>query len=66
MMQQQLSDQVICTLGIPVYYFRVVPDEDTKSYTFKEYVLHNVQSVKQIKMMIQDGTMPSSKPTLSE
>ena len=66
MMQQQLSDQVICTLGIPVYYFRVVPDEDTRSYTFKEYVLHNVQSVKQIKMMIQDGTMPSSKPTLSE
>ena len=66
LMQQQLSDTVICMVGIPVYYFKVDPDVDTKSYTFKEYVLHSVQSVKQIKMMIADGAMPSSKPTLGE
>lgn len=66
LMQQQLSDQVICMVGIPIYYFRVTPDVDTKSYTFKEYVLHNVESVKQIKMIFPDGQMPSSKPTISD
>lgn len=66
MMQQQLSDQVICMLGIPVYYFRTTPDPSTKSYTFKEYVLHNVESVKQIRMLVADGAMPSSRPTISE
>ena len=66
MMQQQLSDQVICMIGIPIYYFRVVPDTDTKSFTFKEYTLHNIDSVKQIKMIFPDGSMPSSKPTISE
>lgn len=65
-MQQQLSDQVICMVGIPIFYFRVQPDASTKSYTFKEYVMHGVESVKQLKMMIPDGTMPSSKPTLTE
>lgn len=66
MMQQQLSDTVICMVGIPVFYFKVDPDVDTKSYTFKEYTLHAVQSVKQIKMIVTDGNMPSSKPTISE
>lgn len=65
-MIQQLSDSVVCMAGIPIYYFRVIPDSDTKSYTFKEYVLHNVESVKQIKMIFPDGSMPSSKPTISE
>ena len=53
-------------LGIPVYYFRVLPQHETADYTFKEYVMHNVTSVKQIKMMIPDGTMPSSKPQFSD
>jgi hypothetical protein len=65
-LQQQLSDSVICMLGIPIYYFRVKPDPETADYTFKEYVLHNVDSVKQLKLMIPDGTMPSSKPQFSD
>ena len=65
-LQQQISDSIICMLGIPIYYFRVLPKEDTADYTFKEYVLHNVESVKQLKLMIQDGTMPSSKPQFSD
>lgn len=65
-LQQQLSDSVICMFGIPVYYFQVSPDESTADYTFKEYVLHNVVDVKQIKLMIQDGQMPSSNYRLSD
>ena len=65
-LQRQLADGIICMLGIPVYYFRVLPDKETADYTFKEYVMHNVESVKQIKLMIQDGTMPSSKPQFSD
>ena len=65
-LQQQLSDSVVCMLGIPIYYFRVLPQQDTADYTFKEYVMHNVESVKQMKMMIEDGAMPSSKPQFSD
>lgn len=65
-MQQQLADQVICTFGIPVYYFRCEPDHDSLDYTFKEYSLHNVVDVKMLKMMIADGAMPSSNPKLTE
>ena len=66
MMHQQMSDMVICMLGIPVIYFKVDPDVDTKSYTFKEYVMHSVTAMKQIKMMIADGQMPSSRPSIGE
>ena len=66
LLQQQLADLVICMFGIPIYYFRVLPDKDTADYTFKEYVLHNVVAVKQLKLMVEDGTMPSSKPNFSE
>ena len=65
-LQSQLANSIICMLGIPVYYFRVLPQPETADYTFKEYVMHNVTSVKQIKMMIPDGTMPSSKPQFSD
>lgn len=65
-LQQQLSDSVACMFGIPVYYFRCEPNRDTVDYTFKEYVLHNVIAVKQIKLVINDGTMPSSNPKLTE
>lgn len=64
-LQQHLVDSVICTFGIPVYYFRVAPDKGTVDYTFKEYVLHNVVDIKQLKLMIPDGEMPSSNPKFS-
>lgn len=65
-LQQQLSDSVVCMFGIPIYYFKTVPNKTTGDFTFKEYVLHNVTSVKQIKLMINGGTMPSSNPKLTE
>lgn len=61
-LQQQLADSVICMLGLPIYYFRTIPEASTADYTFKEYVLHNVKEVKQLSLMIPDGTMPSSNP----
>lgn len=66
MLQQQLADSVVCMFGIPVYYFRVNPNKETIDYTFKEYYMHHIESVKQLKLMIQDGTMPSSNPKLTE
>ena len=65
-LQQQLADSIACMFGIPVYYFRAEPQTDTADYTFKEYVLHNIVSVKQLKLVIKDGTMPSSNPKLTE
>ena len=65
-LQQQLADSITCMFGIPIYYFRCEPQRETADYTFKEYVLHNVSAVKQIKLVIKDGTMPSSNPKLTE
>lgn len=65
-LQQQLADSIICMFGIPIIYFRVKPDASTADYTFKEYVLHNVVDVKQIKLMIPDGMMPSSNPKFTD
>ena len=64
-LQQQLADGIVCMLGIPIYYFRVQPDKDSIDYTFKEYVMHDVISVKQLKLIVPDGTMPSSNPKFS-
>lgn len=66
LLQQQLADSIICMFGIPVYYFRVEPKMETADFTFKEFSLHNVVDIKQIKLMIPDGTMPSSNPKLSD
>lgn len=66
LLQQQLSDSIVCMFGIPCYYFRVEHDDDTADYTFKEYIMHNVTSCKYIKLMIQDGQLPSSKPQMTE
>lgn len=66
LLQQQLADMVICMFGIPVYYFRCDPDLDSADFTFKEFTMHNVVAVKQLKLMIQDGQMPSSNPKLTE
>ena len=65
-LQQQLADSVACMFGIPAYYFRAEPQRDTADYTFKEYVLHNITAVKQIKIVVKEGTMPSSNPKLTE
>lgn len=66
LLQQQLSDSVICMLGIPVYYFKVSPNEDTADYSFKEWVLHHVESVKSLKIMVEDGELPSSNPQMTD
>lgn len=65
-MQQQLSDYICCMIGIPCYYFRVLPDHDSKDLTFKEYVLHEVSDVKLIKLVVEDGQMPSSRPQMTD
>ena len=65
-MYQQMSDYVCCMIGIPCYYFRVLPDHSTSDLTFKEYVLHNVVDMKYLKLVCQDGEMPSSKPQMTE
>ena len=65
-LQQQLSDSVICMFGIPIYYIKVSPNTESIDYTFKEYSLHGVESIKQLKLMIPDGTMPSSNPRFTE
>ena len=66
LMYQQLSNLVCCMIGIPCYYFRVLPNQDTEDLTFKEYVLHNVVDMKYLKLVCQDGQMPSSKPQMTE
>lgn len=66
LLQSQLANSIICMFGIPIYYFRVSPKAETADYSFKEFVLHDVVDVKQIKLMIPDGTMPSSNPKFSD
>ena len=66
LLQQQLADTVICMLGIPIYYFRVDPQQQTKDFTFKEFTMHNVVDCKQLKLMIPNGSMPSSNPKLTD
>lgn len=66
LLQQQLADSVVCMFGIPIYYFKTSPRQDSADYTFKEFTLHDVVDVKQIRLMISDGAMPSSNPKLTE
>lgn len=66
LLQQQLADSIVCMFGIPIYYFRVNPNAGATDYTFKEHFLHHIDSVKQLKLMIPDGQMPSSNPRLTE
>lgn len=66
LLQQQMADSVICMLGIPIYYLRVTPNPESVDYTFKEWTLHNVVDIKQMKLMVPDGTMPSSNPKLTD
>lgn len=66
MLQTQLAETVACMFGIPIYYFKLTPNELSRDITFKEYALMDVEAVKQIKLIIKDGQMPSSKPEFSD
>ena len=63
---QNLSNTVACITGIPIYYFKLAPNTGSKDITFKEYTLMDVEAVKQIKLIIEDGQMPSSKPDVQD
>ena len=63
---QNLSNTVACITGIPIYYFKLSPNVGSKDITFKEYALMDVEAVKQIKLIVQDGQMPSSKPEFDD
>ena len=65
-LQQQLTETAACMFGIPVYYFKVSGDAGSADLTFKEYALKSVTAVKQIKMFVKDGQMPSSKPEFAD
>lgn len=65
-LQQSLSNSVACTIGIPIYYFKVNGVKGSADMTFKEYALKSVTAVKQIKLIIGDGQMPSSKPEFAD
>lgn len=63
---QQLSETISSMFGIPIYYFRLSPNANSKDITFKEYSLMNVSDVKQIKLIVNGGEMPSSRPEFSD
>ena len=63
---QNLSNTIACIMGVPIYYFKLAPNTGAKDITFKEYALMDVQSVKQIKLVVKDGQMPSSKPEFND
>lgn len=65
-LNQQLAESVSQVVGIPVYYIKLSPNQGSKDITFKEYALMNVEDIKQVKIVIQDNEMPSSKPEFSE
>ena len=65
-LQQQLAENVSTIVGIPIYYFKLSPNTGSKDITFKEYALMDVEAVKQIKLVIADGQMPSSRPEFAD
>ena len=65
-LQQQLTETVANVVGIACYYFKLSPNTGSKDITFKEYALMDVESVKQIKIIITDNQMPSSKPEFND
>ena len=52
--------------GIPCYYIKLNPDVNSKDMTFKEYTLFGVEAIKQLKIIIADNQMPSSKPEFND
>lgn len=65
-LNKQMSDLVCCMYGIPILYFKLNPNHGSKDITFKEYTLMDVDPPKNIKMVISDGQMPSSKPEFND
>lgn len=65
-LQQQMVENVACMFGIPIYYFKLSPEVNSADITFKEYTLMNVVDVKQIKLIVTDNQMPSSKPEFND
>ena len=65
-LQQQLAETISSMFGLPCYYFKLSPNANSKDITFKEYALMNVESVKQLKLIITDGQMPSAKPDFAD
>jgi hypothetical protein len=63
---QYLTESVVNQLGIACYYFKLSPNVKSKDLTFKEYALMDVSAVKQIKIIINDNQMPSSKPEFND
>ena len=63
---QQLNESVASISGIPIYYFKVNGVKESADMTFKEYALKSVSSIKQIKLVVSDGQMPSSKPEFAD
>lgn len=63
---QRLTEITSDMVGIPCYYFKLSPNTNSKDLTFKEYALMNVSSVKNIKIIINDNQMPSSKPEFND
>lgn len=65
-LQSTLNELVSSMFGIDIYYFKLAPNAGSRDFTFKEYALYDVEAVKQIKLMVADGTMPSSKPDFTD
>lgn len=63
---QNLTESVFNMIGVNCYYFKLSPNTNSKDLTFKEYALMDVSAVKQIKLIINDNQMPSSKPDFSD
>lgn len=65
-LNQQLAESVSQLTGIPCYYIKLNPDVNSKDMTFKEYTLFGVEAIKQLKIIIADNQMPSSKPEFND
>lgn len=65
-LQETLNETVSSMFGIACYYFKLAPNKGSRDITFKEYALMDVEDVKQIKLVIGDGKMPSSKPEFAD
>jgi hypothetical protein len=63
---QRLTESVSDMVGIGCYYFKLAPNTGSRDLTFKEYALMDVAAVKQIKIIIADNQMPSSKPEFND
>ena len=63
---QTMTEMISNVIGIACYYFKLSPNQNSRDLTFKEYALMNVETVKQVKLIIQDNQMPSSKPEFND